>query len=388
MLSFCKSKFKFKIFLILILLIAIYAIGFIIFNLTCPKLAIINRTSRDRFGDQIIIYSKTKWLSYKYKIPFFLVTFEKSDKLRLFHEEKHCSELKYYLYPILYTIFGRYIKVRTENDIINALKTNSKIPTLFIVRISTKMHEHLKVNIDYSQTAWFSSLLYELMLQNPDFAKNLKNMLQPKDKIKKLTLPKDKITVAVHIRKGGGFDPELKSKQYYDTSKYNIEYKEIDLMGVSEKNKNNFKLILKNNTNVDAKILTEKKFSDQKWPEKFPPEQYYIEQIQKLSSIFNHQPIYVHIFTDDKNPKILKKQIKKAVNLSNIEFNYNKHNTNILQDYFAMTQFDCLIRSTSGFAYLAQMLGNHQVIMYPINLTWIKQDLLIVNKVGIIKKNN
>ena len=68
--------------------------------------------------------------------------------------------------------------------------------------------------------------------------------------------------------------------------------------------------------------------------------------------------------------------------MSNIEFTYSKQNTNILEDCFAITQFDCLIRSMSGFAYL----GNHQIIMYPIHLTWANQDLLITDKAGIITK--
>ena len=387
--KFCwKSIFNHKTFIIFTVLISIYVIGFVIFNLTCPRLAIINRTSMDRFGDQIIIYSKAKWLSYKYKIPFLLVPFEKSNKLNLFYEEKHCSKLAYYCYPILYTIFGHYVKVRTENDLTKVLKTNSKLPTLFISRIGTKLHEHLETDIEYNNnTAWFSSLLYELMIQNSDFAKDLKNMLQPKDKIEKLTLPKDKITVAVHLRKGGGFDPELKSAQYYNTSEYETEYEEIN---ISKNNTSNIKRIVESTTKIDDRILalTKKSFSDQCWPEKFPPEQYYVEQIKKLSNLFNNKPIYIHIFTDDKNPNKLKKQIKKSVNLPNVEFTYNKQNKNILQDYSAMTQFDCLIRSMSGFAYLSQLLGNHKIIIYPIHLTWINSDLLIVDKVGIIKTNN
>ncbi|MBD3231056.1 hypothetical protein GF322_00145 [Candidatus Dependentiae bacterium] len=382
-----KSVLNRKAFTAFIVLVSTYFIGFIIFNLTCPHLAIINRISRDRLGDQIIIYSKAKWLAYKYKIPFLLVPFEKSNQLNLFYKEKHCSKLQYNLYPILYTIFGNYVKVRTEKDITNALNKNSKLPTLFISRIGTKLQEHLETDIEYHNTAWINSMVYELMILNPDFAKNLKYMLQPKDKIEKLTLPKDKITVAVHVRKGGGFDPELKSTQYYNISKYNIEYKEIC---ISKNNPNNIKRIVENTTKIDDKILAsiKKTFSDQGCPEKFPPEQYYVEQIKKLSHRFNNKPIYIHIFTDDNNPKQIKKRIKNSVNLPNIKFAYNKQNTSIVQDYCAMAEFDCLIRSMSGFAYLSQLLGNHKIIIYPIHMTWINPDILVVDKIGIIKRDN
>jgi hypothetical protein len=381
MVFFRKSKFTRTCFTVLTIVISIYITGFVIFSLTCPHLAIIGRISKDRFGDQLIIYSKAKWFAYKYNIPFLLVPFKKSEQLTLFDEEQHCSKLAYALYPVLYSIFGRYVKVRTEHDITKTLKQNSKLPTLFISRIGTILNEHIKHNTNYKNTAWLNSLLYELTIQNPTFGKHLIHMLQPKEKINPLTLPKDKTTVAIHIRKGGGFDPKLISKQYYDTSTYNTEYKEID---ISIDNTQNITSITKNITTIDTSILTNIEGADQSWPEKFPPEQYYVDQIKKLFHMLNHQPLYVHIFTDDKKPNELKKRIKKAVNLPHITFACNKHNASMLEDFFAMTQFDCLIRPVSGFSYFPQVLGKHKIIMYPLHLAWIKPNLLIVNKVGII----
>ena len=55
----------------------------------------------------------------------------------------------------------------------------------------------------------------EYMLQDQSFAVELKNMLQPVVSLPKITLPQNKVTVAVHIRKGGGFDQSLNSIQYY-----------------------------------------------------------------------------------------------------------------------------------------------------------------------------
>jgi len=359
-------KINRKLLIAFAILISTYLIGFILFYLTCPRLAIIGRVSKDRFGDQLVIYSKAKWLSYKYNIPFLLVPFKKSEKLQLFDKEKHCSKLAYNLYPILYSIFGRYVKVRTENHITETLQKKWQLPTLFISRISTKLQEHIAYNTDYTNTAWFSSLLYELTIQHPDFGAHLKSMLQPKAHIEKLTLPKDKITVAVHIRKGGGFDPKLASIQYYDTSKYNTEYKEID---ISNDNINNITQIMQHTTKTDRKLIQKQEYSDQLWPEKFPPEQYYVEQIKKLSQILKNKPLYVHIFTDDQHPNTLKKRIKKAVNSTHITFACNKHKASVLQDFFAVTQFDCLIRASSGFSYFSQVFGNHKIIIYPIHLT-------------------
>ncbi len=45
------------------------------------KHAITYNPTGSRFGDQICGYSKTKWLSYKYKLPFLFIPFKYSQEL-------------------------------------------------------------------------------------------------------------------------------------------------------------------------------------------------------------------------------------------------------------------------------------------------------------------
>ncbi len=47
----------------------------IFFNRNEPATIIVNRCEGGRLGDQILSYSKAKWLSYKYSVPFRLIPF-------------------------------------------------------------------------------------------------------------------------------------------------------------------------------------------------------------------------------------------------------------------------------------------------------------------------
>jgi len=167
-------------------------------------------------------------------------------------------------------------------------------------------------------------------------------------------LPQDKISVAVHVRKGGGFDQSLSSIQYYPSN-----------------------------------MISRKFYADEKWPIKFLPEQYYVNQIKRISKLFDDASLFVYIFTDDRCPLRLVKRIEKAVNKCNITFSCrncgNTHNTHVVEDFYNMARFDCLIRSGSHFALASQLLGNHQVVIYPKHWQWVGRKL-VIDEVSIIDR--
>ena len=172
-------------------------------------------------------------------------------------------------------------------------------------------------------------------------------MLQPVVSLPTITLPQDKVTVAVHVRKGGGFDQPLSSVQYYTKN-----------------------------------MVSRKFYADKEFPRKFPPEQYYVDQIKRISKLFNDAPLFVYIFTDDRSPLRLVDRIKKAVNKNNITFSCrnhdNVHNAHVVEDFYNIARFDCLIRSGSNFALAAQILtGNHKVVIYPKHWQWVGRKLVI-----------
>ncbi len=284
-----------------------------------------------RFGDKIISYTTAKWISYKHNIPLLLKPFKYSLMLRLGREEKKYSKE-------IMQQFEEVMPIESGQDIIAHAKDNV-------------IFESRGGNFYINGSSCIEEIVGH-MLQDQHFMTELKHMLQPMVPLSQIKLPQDKVTVAVHIRKGGGFDQSLSSIQYY-----------------------------RNN------IINKRFYADQRWPLKFPPEQYYVDQIKKISTLLDDAPLFVYIFTDDRSPSRLVNRIKKAVNKNNIAFGCRKrgnvHNAHVVEDFYNMACFDCLIRSCSNFAVAAQLLGNHKVIIYPQHLKWVGKKL-IVDEVTIV----
>lgn len=302
-----------------------------------PRHAITYNLLPTRFGDHLLTYTKARWISYEFNIPLLYKPFTYSDKLVLHQKETLFSSKRA-------KGFERIHHILTEKKLV--VKNNN--PTLFVCDLKFSAH-NLKGFND----------LYRYTITNTAFKQELLNMIQPMEPIEPLVLPKDKITVAVHVRRGGGFDKPL-----------------LNVNTTYSKKKNNTK---------------PKFYADKIYPRRFPPDNYYIEQIKRISTMFNDAPMHVHIFTDDQHPQHIADTFKQQLNNSNITFSYrtagNKHNKNVLEDFFAMTQFDCLIRPASSFSKMVQLLGNHKIIIYPKDATWIG-NRLIVNKIGMIKRED
>ncbi len=352
---------------------------FCLYHLKHRSMIIVTRGAGGRMGDKIIEYAKTKWLAHKYKIPFYMIPFEGSEKFMLSRYDKNYKDFSFLFDRLFYRLFGVLIYIDSEDQIVQALKTVKK-PIRFVINTETRLLEHLKYPETKKESAWVCSVLYEKMLEDHNFANELKKALEPVDPslLNYNCVPKNKITVAVHIRKGTGFDPELGSMQCYDSSKWDVKYKYFKFAPE----------ISEHIPMIDRKKQCPWSYADGKWPDKFPPEQYYVDQIKKLSSILHDTSFYVHVFTDDKDKQALVSRIKESVAKSNIEFAYSGDNMRALHDLYAMTKCDCLIRSGSGFGYLAQLLGEHKIIMYPIHLTWHDRKYLVVDNVGVILRKN
>ncbi len=297
------------------------------FGILVPvKQAVTNRLCPGRFGDKILCYVMAKWISYKRKIPLFFKPFEYSSMLRLGKKEEKFSK------ELLKNFKGGLLKIRNEQDAI----------------------AHAKDNVLFEPAAFFNvngsnckEYLLACVSDNQDFKENLQYMLQPIVPLPTIELPENKISIAVHVRKGGGYDAPLASVQYYSRNQY----------------------------------------ADKRWPLKFPPEQYYVDQIKKISSLLDNQLLFIYIFTDDRNPPELTSRIEKAVNKNNITFSCrnkdNAHNAHVIEDLYNMSRFDCFIRSRSHFGAVAQLLGNHKIIIFPQHFKWLDKKL-IIDKATII----
>jgi hypothetical protein len=187
------------------------------------------------------------------------------------------------------------------------------------------------------------------------FLTELRKMVQPAVEIQEVSCPKDKITVAVHVRKGGGYDRPLFTEK----------------------------------VQTDPWLIPTTNYHDVIFPKRFPPDQFYIDQIKTISKMFQNKPLYVHIFTDSKTPGEIVQKYKKEVGLSNITFacreTENFYDKNVLEDLLSMAKFDCLIRPESYFSRMAEKIGAHKVVIYPKSFVWKNRDLTI-DKVQIIKR--
>lgn len=287
----------------------------------CNPAAITFELNGGRFGDNLSTYCKAKVFSYKYDIPLLYKPFEYSDQLTL-----HLKETKFT--QKLATHFDAIIPVKTEDDI----KKNKNKNVLLVTNFYTP-----------------APGLYEYGFTNPIQAHDIKNLLTPINPPPSIEKNNNEITIALHVRKGGGFDAPLASEQ---TTKKAIQY------------------------------------ADQQWPTKFPPDQFYIEQLRLIKKLIaSEKNMIVYLFTDDPDPNRLAQKYQEQLKDLNLEFRYrttgNSHNANVVEDFYLMSQCDCLIRSTSLLARASQILGNHEIILYPIQGYWI-EDTLIINPVGII----
>lgn len=154
--------------------------------------------------------------------------------------------------------------------------------------------------------------------EDPIFLNLMRTLIAPKNPLNLIIPPKNVISVALHYRTGGDYD--------------------------TEKAKKNFVF-------------------------RFANPEFYVDQLNALYELVDHQPLYVFIFTDDSHPAKLKNDLKAAFPHKNVKFDFrkhgNKHDQNVLEDLFSLMEFDCLIRPNSHFSMLASHLTQYKILMYP-----------------------
>lgn len=290
-----------------------------------------------RLGDQIFHYVRASWVAHLYDLPFIFRPFAYSEHLEV--SRAHA------LYEEQYQSFTRKCIVKTleempviEDDVLYAID-------FFFT--STEC------------TSWEEVCYWEKMLADQAFIEKMKSTIRPLDSLAGVAWPQDRATVAVHVRKGGGFDKPLFSQQIFQPQSLQEGY---------------------------VQKFPETSHADINWPLKFPPDQYYIDQIKRLHEILGGAPLYVYIFTDDPNPAALAQLYEQQLSLANVTFDYrrttNHHTLNVLEDFFSMAKSDYLIRSASNFAQMAQLIGNHKMTIYSRSAVW-QSGCLVVNDVGI-----
>lgn len=260
-----------------------------------------------RLGDKLLCYAHAKWVAHRYHLPLIIRSFPYVENFGLSR-----------LWPMTSPQFSyqREIHPKSHREILQNL---SKPSTLFVIDYfaETDFEARMAPNTGaYFYTGW----------RDRGFLKSLREDLTPLVPLEAPLLDSSDVHVAVHLRLGGSFD--------------------------------------------DPKFLQTKR----ELALKSPRHQFYVQQIKRVAAMFEGKSIQVHLFTDDEHPERLAELYTKMLNNSALHFTYrntkNAHNLHVLDDFFAMSAFDCLIHPQSYFSILAAQLGDFAVRLTPVHATW------------------
>ncbi|HSX25588.1 MAG TPA: hypothetical protein VLE89_01105 [Chlamydiales bacterium] len=264
--------------------------------------AVTYQLSGGRFGDNLIAYLHGKWIAYKNDLPFLYVPFNYSSKLILSEKE------------ILYEGSQSFqLTTRVERDF-HILP--SSLSTLYIVPYFPEDPHELRAGrsdlglpYGYFYPNW----------KDPTFRKAVREMIAPRYPVKTLDLPSERVTIAIHIRHGGRFDPTTHGRYY---------------------------------------------------PLKFPALPFYIDGLAKLLELFKTKPVYCYLFTDALDRPALAAQFKDVLSKHpNAILDYRDPQTDyedlVLEDFFSLLKFDAIIRPYSNFSVAATLINDYAVIYSP-----------------------
>lgn len=228
----------------------------------------------------------------------------------------------------------------------------SGVPLLyrpFLYADTFALHEFEELNIPYNSLkfyelgqSWQPSTLYiipyfsechddwqfEKILQinwkDSGFIELLRKSFRPRQAYPKIPLSSDFINVAVHMRRGGVYEKSSDVRYF--------------------------------------------------WPLRFAPDSYYIEALRILCSHFPNQKIYAHIFTDDLEPGVIIDRLVQTLHDLPIVFGGKREGngglTDIEEDFIAMMDFDCLIRSQSNFSFIPAKIAGYKLVITPKHVSW------------------
>ncbi len=297
--------------------------------------------SGGRFGDNLLAVAHAKWVSYSLGLPLMYSPFPYSDQLQIsvdpsvvhggcicispYDDELQFSRTPYVFHLGCYKFFSNYV-LRKQIDYLKFSRL--VLSDISLERTLVTVPSFPESPHDFRRDPGFYNTNIEVDWDDPDFKEEIRNLLAPICTIPKLQFPEGYTTVALHIRSGAGFD-------------------EFDLQ----------------------KVL----------PLKSPPLSYYMDALKLISSV-STKPLYVFVFTDDPHPERFKvffgSVFSEKESVFECRMENNKHDLNVLEDFFAFSQFDCLICTYSYFSYVASKLFDYKMVVTPVDF-----------KIGKFKKN-
>ncbi len=288
-----------------------------------PNTAVTYQFSGGRFGDNLLSYIHAKYISHIYHIPLLYKPFQFSDQLVLDRMENKWDES-------LRGLFQKQVRFEANEDFVKFQERNA----LYIIPYFPEF--------DGEYGATYNGPWFDMDWNAPGFIKELRKLIKPLNIPKKFPRKKDAINVAIHMRTGSGPDSVGMTKMYFL---------------------------------------------------KFPPQEYYDEQLIKIVKMFPNKRIFAYLFTDYPNPEELARRMAKKLSAFPISFGFrtdaqgeiNCFESVVLEDFFGMMQYDCIIRPEANISYIAARLGTFQIEIYPVHGYW-SGDKKVIDQVGIVDK--
>ena len=320
----------------------------IFFVSSCLNAAMIRNGGNLQMGDNVTEFCLAKILSMKYGITFYHSKFPHHQLFMLDNlEQKWPDDMKD---P------ARVIAVSSDQDVIAHKDQNVLLYSTVTTRVNFVSPEEFAV---------------------------IKRDFQLKENPPVKPLPEGVISVGVHIRRGNGggahYDGEVSSQQLFDYNRSQVWYRTdfeslpFDYEGYERRGG----YLIRSRISVDRVPG---------WETRFPPLQFYIDQIIKLSDDLGNPPLFVSICTDDKQPELLIQTIKQAINKPNIIIDYEDYRNlsytdRVWRDLYILSRADVMIRPQSNFSRTAELIGNHKLVIYPLVHHWDGNRLIMTQVV-------
>ena len=161
----------------------------------------------------------------------------------------------------------------------------------------------------------FGGAYFYIDWQDPLFKKEIKRCLHPTFKPKKISRPEGMKSVAIHMRMGGNYETFEVGHYYY--------------------------------------------------PLKFPPFNYYCTALKQVLALYPDEPLYLYLFTDDTSPGKLLERLKSEFPREDLIFDCCQLQPGVddVDEFFAMSEFDILIRGMSNFSLVSGFYGDPELIL-------------------------
>ena len=229
-----------------------------------------------RFGDFLLHYLHAKWFAYERGLPLLYKPFAYSSELML--------------------------------DLHEPPLPSPPPPGLFVC----PYFPEVQAELDSGEWSYF----FKANWKDPEFRRVALELIAPKKSLKLIHPPEDKVSVAIHYREGGGYDP------------------------------------------IRTKRAT---------PLKFPSMQFYADALRKIADYFPGQRLYCFVFTDALNPSEAVSELERAIFPPlQIDFDYRREKNgpdeNVLEDFFSLFHFDVLIRPASNFSIVPSLLHDYAIV--------------------------